>query len=66
MNYRSYSASDKSLNDNFSILNELDLYPKSVYPLNNTLDNNELINYKFNDDYLTYPKNYRKNRSIID
>jgi len=42
----------------------LDLYPKSIYPF--TLDNIDLINYKFNDDYITYPINYSNNRSIFD
>ena len=42
----------------------MDLYPKSVYPF--TLDNIDLINYKFNDDYITYPRNYSNNRSIFD
>jgi hypothetical protein len=40
-----------------SSLINLDLNPKNLYPLHNTLDKND-VNYKFLDEYIAYSKNY--------
>ena len=48
------------------IFSHLDLNPKNIYPLHETLDQKEDINYKFLGDYITYPKKYWDNREFFD
>ena len=49
-----------------NLLNFLDLKPKNVYPLHNTLDKKDEINYKLLDKFITYHLNYRNNKNISD
>lgn len=44
----------------------MDLKPKNVYPLHNTLDKKDEINYRFFDKFVTYSLNYRNNKNISD
>jgi hypothetical protein len=62
MNYRSYSSKS---NNNISILKDLDLNQKNIYPLHKTLDDIKDIDYKLNG-YSTYPENYYNNDTNRD